>query len=178
MHVIGRNRKFEDNSPTNHTEASMRFQKILMGFALLVATFIGGTIFGKNGAGLTLPDHDFHVSSDGAWLRVHGRWTLVGEAMGWPTQTSTVECDKDQKVCVEGTAVISDGILMDVKLTNFKVDRWDAETVIATSNDMPCVKRTYVFDLRTKSANAVSKSECGGSKTEKRLTMRDGSDVR
>jgi hypothetical protein len=85
-------------------------------------------------------------------LLVQGTWALEDDKNAWPTQTTTIECDRTTLQCLEATAIITgqDGQLFPLSINRLAVQRWDDELVAIKGTGAACVDEIYSIQLRTR----------------------------
>ncbi len=90
------------------------------------------------------------VTAEGTWTR---SGLTEGSAMGYPLQTSRIECNRQERRCTEAKAFVSDNALM-TELVEYNVESWSATTIVF-KNDGLCVTEVFTIDLKTESVNGV-----------------------
>jgi len=115
-----------------------------------------------------------------------GTWTVAGEPMVWPEQTSTITCDRAQAVCREATALISGKgptRILTVELHTYEIERWNDEEIITKPLQFGCtgtvrrwnrIQKT-VTGVRSTTSNEGSCREV--EREEVDLTLEDGNEV-
>jgi hypothetical protein len=89
-------------------------------------------------------------------LVVQGTWRREDGDDAWPSQTTTVECERTSRQCTEASAVLaSEDYLMPVKLSTFQISEWNDSVVIARGSTAQCIEETYEFHLATKSVTGL-----------------------
>jgi hypothetical protein len=85
-------------------------------------------------------------------VQVRGTWTRHGRSekseMGYPLQTSTIECYRTVRRCTEARASVS-GNLLSSELVEYEVQSWTKESIVLR-NDGMCFEEIYTIDLNTK----------------------------
>jgi hypothetical protein len=88
-------------------------------------------------------------------VTVEGTWTrsgpTEGSSMGYPLQTSRIECNKEERRCTEARASVGGTVLMS-DLVEYDVESWTASSIVLRL-DAPCATSVFTIDLNT---NAVS----------------------
>ena len=99
-----------------------------------------------------------HTGSDD--VTAEGTWTRSGlndgSSMGFPLQTSRIDCNRKQNLCTEARVEVSGNILMTPEILNYDIDSW-SDTTIVFKSDAPCAEEIYTIDLKTDSVNGVGK---------------------
>lgn len=115
-----------------------------------------------------------------------GTWTVAGEPMVWPEQTSNISCDRALAVCREATALISgkgaDRILT-VELYTYEIERWNDEEIVTKPLQFGCTGTVRRWNRAGKSVTGVrSTTSNEGScreveRVEVNLVLEDGNEV-
>ena len=93
---------------------------------------------------------------DGNTLTVQGTWRREDGDDAWPSQTTTIECDRAARQCTEASAVLAGGeLLMPVVLHSFSVTEWSESVVVARGSTALCIEETYQFHLATQSVTGL-----------------------
>lgn len=107
-------------------------------------------------APVALPNYEFEVSRDGDAVQTRGTW-ISEKGMPESLQTTTLECRKATMRCAESAAavVFIDGKgVLESRLTEFEIDRWDNREIAAKPIADRCVTRTLALDLVEKHAHS------------------------
>ena len=92
-------------------------------------------------------------------VRVKGTWTRQGRteksAMGYPSQTSTIDCNRPERRCTEARASVSGNVLTS-ELVEYDVRSWTKESIVL-KNDGLCAEETYTIDLNTKAVSGAGR---------------------
>ena len=90
-------------------------------------------------------------------VTAEGTWTRSGltedSAMGYPLQTSRIECYRQKRRCTEARAYVSGHVLMS-ELVEYDVESWSPTTIVLR-NDAPCATEVFTIDLNTKPVNGA-----------------------
>jgi hypothetical protein len=108
------------------------------------------------------------------YVQAKGTWTLEGDSMGWPLQTTTIECHRTRRVCLAATAIYDFGEtkMFTVDLETFPIQRWDAREIrTELVRNALCVSTTLSLSRDELSVTGVSRRHPGG-----RLCGDEGSD--
>lgn len=117
---------------------------------------------------IRLPSYAFYYNEDAGLLSVRGTWTLQDEKMGFPIQTTTLQCQRSAGNCFETTAVIVKGkYVMPLELVQLPVLSWQNKLVVVEGASAVCTATKYflnieneqVTGLRTKKENTLA-GEC------------------
>jgi len=80
------------------------------------------------------------VTKVGDFVTAAGTWTRSGRAegssMGYPLQTSRIECDKEERRCTKARAYVSGRVLFS-DLVTYDVESWTAGAIVFRL-DAPC----------------------------------------
>ena len=115
-----------------------------------------------------------------------GTWTVAGEPMVWPEQTSNITCDRAQAVCREATALISgkgSSRILTVELYTYEIERWNDEEIVTKPLQFGCTGTVRRWNRTRKSVTGVrSTTSNEGScreveREEVDLVLEDGNDV-
>jgi hypothetical protein len=115
-----------------------------------------------------------------------GTWTVAGEAMAWPEQTSTITCERAQAVCREATALISgkgSGRILTVDVQTYEIERWNDEEIVTKPRQFGCTGTVQRWNRRQKSVTGVRRTTSNeGScrdveRIEVDLVLEDGNEV-
>ena len=90
------------------------------------------------------------VSVKGTWTR-EGR--TPGEAMANPLQTSSIECDRESKTCVEARASVSNTLLV-AELERYDIQQWTRDSIVM-ARELPCAKEVFTIDFNTKAVTGA-----------------------
>jgi hypothetical protein len=104
-----------------------------------------------------LPSYEFEAVDDGEkgpGIRARGTW-VAEKGPPEPLQTTTIECRKNRKECVESSAIVefvSGKGMLESMQTTFVVDRWTDKEIVTQATPGPCGTRALVMDLSEKRA--------------------------
>jgi hypothetical protein len=158
-------------------------------FELILIVALAGTVFllwavASQVHAPFLPPFFFLHDQGRGKLLVQGTWALEDDKNAWPSQTTTIDCDRAAGQCLEATAVLTgqDGQLFPVAINRLANDRWDDQLVVIRGAGTACVEEIYSIHLRTRNVTGlVSKradtpvDACGlVSSAPKRMRMIDG----
>jgi hypothetical protein len=99
------------------------------------------------------------------YVQAKGTWTLEGHSMGWPLQTTTIECHRARRVCLAATAIYDFGEtkMFTVDLETFPIQQWDAREIRTEFvRNALCVSTTLRLSRDEQSVTGVSRRHPGG----------------
>ena len=120
------------------------------------------------------------------FVSADGTWTVTGEDMTSPEQTSNITCDRAQAVCREATARISrtgTTRLLAVDVYTFEIERWNDEEIVTKPLQFGCSGTMHRWVRSSKSLTGVrSTTSNEGScrafeRREAHLVLEDGNRV-
>jgi hypothetical protein len=88
------------------------------------------------------------VTAEGTWTR---SGLTKGSAMGYPLQTSRIQCYRQERRCTEARAYVANNELFS-ELVEYNVESWSPTTIVLR-NDALCATEVFTIDLNTKSVN-------------------------
>jgi hypothetical protein len=130
-----------------------------------------------------LPPYIFTHDEKAGVLRIQGTLTLEGEDLAWPSQTTTIECERSTKRCIEASAVLAGNEqLMPVMIHELDVLRWDNAFVVLQGPTALFADQVYNIHLQTQTVTGLTTPKrsnvadaCGlASNKPKRMRMIDG----
>lgn len=82
---------------------------------------------------------------DTGYASAEGTWTIQGEELAWPEQTSKIRCFLNLGICLEATAIIETRAFgpehLSVELNTYQIERWDdVELVTKPRHNAICVQ--------------------------------------
>lgn len=90
---------------------------------------------------------------------VKGTWTRQGRtdksAMGYPLQTSTIDCKRIERRCTEARASVSANLLIS-ELVEYEVQSWTKGSIVLKIDGL-CAEETYTIDLNTKAVSGAGR---------------------
>jgi hypothetical protein len=132
------------------------------------------------------PRHVFTDLWDSGYVSASGTWTIVGEEMGMPRQTSKINCDRKVGVCTEATAILTfhDGEpSLSVDIDTYEIERWDQHEVVTKPLQFGCTRYVRRITRLQKAVSGIRSTtsigdECKGiDQGEKYLVLADGFEV-
>jgi hypothetical protein len=132
------------------------------------------------------PKRVFTERWDRGDVSADGTWTVAGEPMVWPEQTSNITCDRAQAVCREATALISGrgaSRMLTVELHTYEIERWNDEEIVTKPLQFGCTGTVRRWNRTQKSVTGLrsTTSNEGSCRTVEReevaLVLEDGNEV-
>ena len=114
-----------------------------------------------------------------------GTWTIEGDKLAFPFQTTRIECRRDAGTCDSATAEIGMGSQLYLNTQTFRITSWTDDSIVFVDEAPSCVNYIHTINPRIKSVSAIRKilppekqtGECSGLDDELRLTMKSGFDI-
>lgn len=132
------------------------------------------------------PKRVFTERWDRGDVSADGTWTVVGEAMAWPEQTSNITCERAQAVCREATALISgtgSRRTLTIELHTYEIERWNDEEIVTKPLQFGCSGTVRRWNRTQKSVTGVrsvtsNEGRCRElERVELALVLEDGHEV-
>lgn len=132
------------------------------------------------------PLHVFTDLWDGGYVSASGTWTISGEDMAWPEQSSRINCHRETGRCTEATAVLTgeDGQRsLRVDIDTYEIERWDKHEIVTTPLQFGCTRYVRRITRLQKAASGIRSTTSVGAackgldQSEKYLVLADGFDV-
>lgn len=123
---------------------------------------------------------------DRGYVSASGTWTISGEEMAWPEQSSRIECYRETGRCTEATAVLTaeDGQRsLRVDIDTYEIERWDKHEIVTKPLQFGCTRYVRRIIRLQKAASGIrsttsADAACKGlDQSEKYLVLADGFDV-
>jgi putative peptidoglycan binding protein len=120
------------------------------------------------------------------FVSADGTWTVTGEDLPSPEQTSNISCDRAQAVCREATARVSrngSSRLLSVDVYTYEIERWNDEEIVTKPLQFGCSGTLHRWSRSEKSVTGVrSMTSNEGScrafeRQEVQLVLEDGNAV-
>jgi len=92
---------------------------------------------------------------DKGYVSAMGTWVIDNAKSAAPFQTSTISCWRSEDVCREARAQLVNGNYLDVDLDVYEIEKWDAHTIIYTTDSPTCVHYTYTIDRASEAVSGV-----------------------
>jgi hypothetical protein len=97
------------------------------------------------------------INTGDNWVTVEGTWTrsgsTEGSSMGYPLQTSKIECNKQERRCTEARASVAGNVLTP-ELVEYEVVSWNATSIVLRL-DAPCATEVFTIDLNTEAVSGA-----------------------
>ena len=90
------------------------------------------------------------VYAEGTWTR---SGSTEGSSMGYPLQTSKINCNKNERRCTEARALVSGNALMS-DLLEYDIENWTSAAIVFR-NDSLCATEVFTIDLNTKAVSGA-----------------------
>lgn len=109
----------------------------------------------------TLPGlHVFLDFWESGYVSGKGTWVLTNAKSGLPEQTTYIECQRDQHICIESTAILSRGTInkhLQVNTDRYEIERWDAYEIVTKPRETlgGCVRYVLKFNRVQKSVSGL-----------------------
>jgi hypothetical protein len=128
----------------------------------------------------------FHVFTDlwdSGYVSASGTWVISGERLGFPEQTSKINCDRSLRTCTEATAILSGGggdRRLSVDIDTYEIERWDEHDIATKPLQFGCTRYVTRLNRLQKSVTAIRSTTsndgmCSGTdRAEKYLVLTDG----
>ena len=123
---------------------------------------------------------------DTGYVSASGTWTIAGEEMGMPHQTSKINCDRSAGVCTEATAILTfhDGEpSLSVDIDTYEIERWDQHEVVTKPLQFGCTRYVRRITRLQKAVSGIRSTTAAGEdckgidQSEKYLVLADGFEV-
>jgi hypothetical protein len=113
-------------------------------FAVILLTITTACAAGQSA------DHPIYFNTDGTGFSATGKWEPSDpkDKLAYPTE-SLIGCDRNQRQCVQSTAEYYYGH-SHASLDFFHIDKWDQNSIIASSSDSICMTQTIVISFGDK----------------------------
>lgn len=124
---------------------------------------------------IDLPHYNFNNDAATGKFWVVGTWALEDASNAWPTQSTTIECNRRSGICLEVTAVIADDkFMMPLAINRLKIDAWSSDSITISGIEAACITEHYQVSLLTKTVTGLvqRKADCPG-EHQKRMRMID-----
>lgn len=92
---------------------------------------------------------------DNGFAHAEGTWEIENSKSATPFQTSTLTCYRDGAVCREARAMIVNRNYLAVALDEYDVEKWDAHTIIYSTDSPTCVHYIYTIDRASEAVSGV-----------------------
>jgi Putative peptidoglycan binding domain len=132
------------------------------------------------------PKHVFIDLWDRGYVSASGTWTIAGEDLASPEQTSRIECHRETGRCTESTASVdhaSSGRLLSLHVETYDIERWDQHELITKPRQYGCVRYVRRFNRVQSSVTGIRSTTSSDAlckavdKSEKHLLLVDGIEI-
>jgi len=115
------------------------------------------------------------------FVQVRGTWTREGSngegsKLGFPLQTSQINCYRSDNRCFEARASVSGNVLM-TELVEYEVESW-SNTTIVFKNEGLCASEVFTIDRKTESINGVGRQLNTDNEYCKRFQLNENNESR
>jgi hypothetical protein len=123
---------------------------------------------------------------DSGYVRAKGTWTIVGDRMASPEQTSEIQCSKRTATCTLVTATIFDegpGRQISVDAEQHEIERWDEHEIVTKPYQYICNRYVYRINRTQKSVSGLrstisNEKICAGvTNADLHLALVDGAEI-
>lgn len=130
--------------------------------------------------------HVFTDLWDSGYVSASGTWTISGEEMAWPEQSSRIHCHRETGRCTEATAMLmaQDGQKsLHLDIDTYEIERWDKHEIVTKPLQFGCTRYVRRITRLQKAASGIrsttsADASCKGlDQSEKYLVLADGFDV-
>ena len=92
-------------------------------------------------------------------VRAKGTWTRQGSttasSMGYPLQTSTIDCYRQERRCVESLASVADNVLMS-EVVEYEMQSWTNDSIVLKKT-YPCAEEIFTIELNTETVSGAGR---------------------
>lgn len=95
---------------------------------------------------------------DRGFVSATGTWTIIGDAMAWPEQTSEVTCLKNTGLCTLATAMVfgkGTSRQISVDTEQHEIERWDEYEIVTKPYQHTCTRYVYRINRTQKSVSGL-----------------------
>jgi len=146
------------------------------GIGLCLTSFLAGVAFAPKHK-LALPNFSLHYDRNPGYLFVRGTWELETKNNAWPTQTTTLQCERSKRTCQEVTVVLSEVGFLPIVINSLVVKSWTETLVEVCGSTAIATSERYLIDISAKtvtgSVGPRNGEDCP-SIIEKRMNLIDG----
>jgi hypothetical protein len=90
------------------------------------------------------------VTAEGTWTR---SGETLGSSIGFPLQTSRIQCNRQERRCTEARASVSGNTLVS-ELILYDVESWTPNSIVFRY-DAPCATEVFTIDLNTEAVSGA-----------------------
>lgn len=135
----------------------MRWGRLLFEGGLIVSLLFVGFLLWMEGRKVHapfLPHFVFQHESD--TVVVQGTWRREDGDDANPSQTTTIECERATRRCLEASAVIlGNDVMAPVIINQLSVRRWDDASIVVEGAGARCVEEVYELHLASKAVTGL-----------------------
>jgi len=77
---------------------------------------------------------------DKGYFKAQGTWVIVDGEIGWPEQTSQIDCSREWGICIEATATMRGSRGIDLQTDIYYIEQWDQQEIVTKPKDWGCVR--------------------------------------
>ncbi len=136
------------------------------GAALLFASMTVMNLYVETEVPVALAPKSMVLKTGEDMVRATGTWTrqgnTAGSAMGYPLQTSTIDCNRQERRCVESRASVAGNVLMS-EVVEYDMQSWTKDSIVLKNTDL-CVEEVYTIDLNTETVSGAGRHINGDTK--------------
>jgi hypothetical protein len=122
---------------------------IMVAMNLYVDTLVPVSIGYKS---MVMKTGNSYVTAEGTWTR---SGLTAGSSIAVPLQTSKINCNREERRCLEAKASVSGNVLTS-ELVQYDIESW-SDTAIVFKNEDLCYAEVFTIDLRTSVVNGAGK---------------------
>jgi hypothetical protein len=90
---------------------------------------------------------------------VNGTWTrtdLVDDSIANPLQSSHIECNRQERKCIEAVAAVDGNVLLAPELKNYEIVSWTPASIVFKNEDT-CSRELFTIDLNTHTVSGAGR---------------------
>lgn len=123
------------------------------------------------------PSFSLHHDQSAGYLDVRGTWELETKDGAWPTQTTTLQCERATQTCQEVTVVLSQVGFLPVVINSLAIKSWTDRVVEICGSTAIATSERYLIDVLAKTVSGSVGPRNGNdcpSRVQKRMKLIDG----
>ena len=127
----------------------MRFGRIAFEVLLVIALAMACALLWLEGRKIRtpfLPHYVFSYDPPTGVLHVQGTWRLEDGDDAYPSQTTTLLCEKSKKSCSEASAILADNLMLPVGINSLPTTRWDDQFIVIRGPKAVCAEEFYTVE--------------------------------
>lgn len=129
------------------------------GAALLFASMTIMNLYVETEVPVALAPKSMVLRTGEDMVLVKGTWARQGNgdgsAIGYPLQSSTINCIRRERRCVESRALVADNLLMS-EVVEYDMQSWTKDAIVL-KNTGPCIEEVYTIDLNTETVSGAGR---------------------